>query len=70
MLDTTVTPAHFNTEANSIYETLFTSWLPASKEVLRLQVTPFTPPPPHPRVNILHYLNSFVAGTFGISKFC
>ena len=41
MLDTTVTVAHFNTEANSIYETLFTSWLQSgSKEPsLRLQVT-------------------------------
>ena len=42
MLDTTVTVAHFNTEANSIYETLFTSWLQSgSKEMtLRLQVKP------------------------------
>ena len=41
MLDTTVTVAHFNTEANSIYETLFTSWLQAGgKEItLRLQVS-------------------------------
>ena len=40
MLDTTVTVAHFNTEANSIYETLFASWLQSgSKELaLRLQV--------------------------------
>ena len=39
MLDTTVTVAHFNTEANSIYETLFSGWLPASKDPpVRLQV--------------------------------
>ena len=39
MPDTTVTVAHFNTEANSIYETLFSSWLSNSKDlVLKLQV--------------------------------
>ena len=45
MLDTTVTVAHFNTEANSIYETLFTSWLQNSKEpTLKLQVNFFSRP--------------------------
>merc|ERR1719186_2384428 len=32
MPDTTVTVAHYNTEADSVYEHVFTSWLPAAKE--------------------------------------